>query len=301
MRNVTAIVTKLKLAQILRKMMTANMDMRSIDAAIQLRPEAFNGVDARTALGRILTATVVHLDVAIARLVNILIPTKFIGADSRTKSNMLDNDFLHRLFGAADSNSRDQFTATFDHADNASLVALVARAFAGDRTANKRFVNLDNLTGPAKGTITVNNSHILADFMTHAPCGLVGNTDLAFDFLGRNTMPRRAEHEHDIEPVPQAGARPVKGRVGGWIDLMAAIFASVGATFFHAVEMGRLAALRAIMAITKANTHKMLKTAIFRRELVLKLAESEGFRFHKPLYSINPYLSQGDNCQTSSG
>jgi hypothetical protein len=95
----------------------------------------------------------------------------------------------------------------------------------------------------------------------------------------------------------------MEGRIGGRIDLVAAIFASVATARCNAVKMGVLSTLSAIMAITKAGAHKMLQAAIFRWETVLKLAECRGFRFvfHTPLCSTYPYMSQGDNYQTSSG
>lgn len=54
-----AIVTKLKLAQILRKMLPADVDMRSVDAALKVRPKSFNRLHM-TGTVYLLVAIVVH-------------------------------------------------------------------------------------------------------------------------------------------------------------------------------------------------------------------------------------------------
>ena len=42
--------------------------------------------------------------------------------------------------------------------------------------ANIGFIDLYNLTRAAYGTVSVHSGHMLADFVTHAPCSFVGNT-----------------------------------------------------------------------------------------------------------------------------
>lgn len=58
----------LKLPQILRKMLPADMNVSAIDPALQLRPEALQGVDPAPGFGGVLAAIVVHFEVAIAGL-----------------------------------------------------------------------------------------------------------------------------------------------------------------------------------------------------------------------------------------
>lgn len=121
--------------------------------------------------------------------------------------------------------------------------------------ASDRF---DALREAAKRAVAVHNSHILADFVAHAPCRLVSHTDLALDFLCRHAAAGRAELEHDKEPVAKASARPVERGASGRVDLMAAPFASVAASGFDAIEAGILAALFAIVTLTETDTHQMI-------------------------------------------
>lgn len=60
------IVAKLKLAQILRKMLRTDMDMGAGNATLQLRPEAFDAVHAAAVGGNILARLMVDLLVVIA-------------------------------------------------------------------------------------------------------------------------------------------------------------------------------------------------------------------------------------------
>lgn len=53
-RNRTRVPAILKLSKILREMLLAEVNVRTADAVLQHRPEAFNGVHGYTALGDIL-------------------------------------------------------------------------------------------------------------------------------------------------------------------------------------------------------------------------------------------------------
>ena len=59
-------MTKLKLAEILRQVLLTDMDMRSVDGTLHLRPEALNRVCGRTASRNIFARVMVHLLVPIA-------------------------------------------------------------------------------------------------------------------------------------------------------------------------------------------------------------------------------------------
>ena len=276
----THIVAIFKLAQILPKMLPADMDMSSINTALQLRPKAFQRVDAAARFGRILAAPMVYPDVAITRLVDVLVAAHFIGADGRAGDNRFKNEAVHGGLVATGDNPRNQFPAAFQHPDHNRLVAHVAVAHPAYRPAHNRFVNLDSLADTAKRIVAVLRRHKLADFMAHAPSRLVGHAKLAFDFLGGNSVTRGAEQEHDVEPVAKRSAGPVERRIGGREYLMAAEIAGIRPAFCDRMELGFASAFFAFMREAVARLHKMLQTGFFGREAFLKLAESGGFRFH---------------------
>ena len=65
-RNLTHVPAILKLPQILRKVLPADMNVRAVDPALQLRPEAFNGVHASAVARGVLARAVVDFDVPVA-------------------------------------------------------------------------------------------------------------------------------------------------------------------------------------------------------------------------------------------
>src|ERR1043165_9728528 len=81
MRNVTHVPAILKLAEILRKMLPADMDMRSGNPALEVRPEAFDGVHASAGLRGIFAARMVDGDVDVAAMRKVIVPSKFVGVD----------------------------------------------------------------------------------------------------------------------------------------------------------------------------------------------------------------------------
>ena len=74
MGNMTHIIAIFKLSEIFPEMLPADMNVGAIDRTLQLRPKAFNGVYASALRRRILSKLVIDLDVAVTRLVDVMIP-----------------------------------------------------------------------------------------------------------------------------------------------------------------------------------------------------------------------------------
>ena len=282
-------MTKLKFPKILCKMTAADMDMRSVNPALYRSPKTFNAVGARACGGDILFVRVIDRFVIIAFGCNRLVSRMLVGVNEAVRPHRFFDDWQERVTATVSNDLSYDIAATFQHAKHNSFAP--ASKCAGFTTADIGFIYLNLLCEAAKRMIAVNFAHILADFMAHTPSGFVRHAKLAFNFLCGNTVPRRAEKEHDKEPVAQGGAGAVKGSASGRVNLMPAIFADIGATGRHAIVMGALAATRAIVTITKAVAHDVFKTTIFRRELILKLAKGGGFRFHVH------YVAQSTKCR----
>lgn len=120
------------------------------------------------------------------------------------------DDRHHRADASIRNDVRNEIAATLNHAKHNRLVgkkALFLRRLAAD----EGFVDFDLTAKAAKRRIAIDLPHVFADFVAHAPSRLVGHAKLALDFLGGDTIPRRAEQEHDMEPVTQWRARAIKG------------------------------------------------------------------------------------------
>jgi len=276
----THVVTILKLTEILRKMLRADMDMRAVNAALQLRPVAFNRVGSGSVVCGELPRVVAHGHVVKAKIIKAAIAAKLVRANGRAGVHMeLDHRF-HRGAVAARDNFGDNLPATFLHANDNSLVGLIARPLTLYRTADQSFVNLDNPTNAAERITAVNRAHILADFVTHAPSRFVGHAKLALDFLGGDTVSRSAELKHNEKPIAQRRAGAVKRRASGRIDLMGTPLALVGPTTSNARVTRRTVAAGAIKIRPVTRLKQVIEASVLGREAVLKLAKGGGFRAH---------------------
>ena len=265
-------MTKFKLPQILRKMTAADMDMRSIDPAVHLRPEAFNGVRGRALEADIFMGGMINRHVAMPARVKPYIGAQFVSVDSATGNDIGVNHRLQRGALLVRNNRRPHVATTFHHTHD--------NRFGRAEAADKCLVDLDMLAGTTKRAVAVNVAHVFADFMAHAPSRFVSDAKLAFNFLGSNTVPRCAEQEHDKKPITKGCARPIKWSASSRVNLMPAILAHIGAAGGHAVIVRALATPSAIVTVAKAVTHDVFKAAILCWELFLKLAKGGGFRAH---------------------
>ena len=101
MRNMTHIVAILKLSQIFRKMLPADMNVCAVYPALKLRPKAFDGVDASAARLRIFLGGMIDRYVPEAVKRYILVAAKFVGVDSRAGQDVgIDETVRGRLRAA---------------------------------------------------------------------------------------------------------------------------------------------------------------------------------------------------------
>ena len=257
-------------------MLWADMDMRAVDPALQLRPETFDPVHGRAFAADILARIMLDRHVPImGNPAKRGVTEPFVGMDFSAGLNKLGNDGKQRRAGTVRNDASDNFTVAlfYPEHDGFALTGLRAALVPTDIG----FVRFNYGADPAQRIVAIQRPHVFADFVAHAPSGFVGHADLALNFLGSDAVTRRAELEHDEEPIAQAGAGAVKGGSCGRIDLRSAPFASIRATGLHAVKASVLAALVALVALAKTNTHQVIEAAFFGRKAVLKLAESGGF------------------------
>ena len=287
-----AIVAKLKLRQILRKMLPADMDMRAVDPALERRPKAFKAVHGRAAGADVFARAVVDRHVAMAAQPKAAVALEFVGMDLPAGKDVRVDRGLERGSANVFDNLRNHVAVALHYAENDRLTRCAPPALAAlADAADIGFVNFNDGAETANRKAAVNNGHILADFVAHPPSRFVGHADLALDFLGGDPVPRSAELEHDKEPIAQACASAVERGSGGRIDLCAAMLASVGAAGFDAVELGTLPALFAVVTVAETDPHKVIEAAFLGGETVLELAKGGGFRAHAD------YLAQTLTCR----
>ena len=278
-------------------MATADVNVRAVDAALELRPKALDGVHGRAAFrANILIARVVHGVMPIAHRAKPAIAEPFVGMDLTAARDGITDDRKQRATAPVGNDLGHDIAIAFEHPEYDMLVRKPAAFLAGaNNAAHEGFVDLDGAREAADARIAVNIAHVFPDLMAHAPRRLVGHAELALHFLRRHAMPRRAEQEHHEKPIAKRSARPLERSSSRRKNLVTAPFASVGAPRLDAVETGLAPAPLAIVPRPVARPHEVIETDFLGREAVLKLAKGGAFRLHAPLYARYFYLAQGDN------
>jgi len=267
------------------------MNMCAVNRPLQLRPEAFDAVHART-FGRDIFAKAV-----IGHLMEVTLAAKcqigrmLVSVYNRVRLHILLDERKQGVATAIGHNAGNDIPVALHHAENDRLRHHLAD-MAVLNTANEGFVHFNLLGETANRRITIDLRHVFANLMTHAPRRFVGHAKLALDFLCRNAITRSTKKEHNIEPVAQACAGPVEGCSSGRIDLRAAILTGIAATGLHAVKMGVSAAFLAIVTVAIANAHKVIEAAFLSGEAVLKLTKGRGFA-HAHYVARSPTCRKG--------
>lgn len=223
----------------------------------------------------------VHRHVAITLCVKAGVAGEFISVQLAARRDIGLHKGLERGAALIGNDLGDQVAVTLQRPDNNRLAGAAAHVLALLAPADQRFVNLNGGAGTANRAFTVDGGHVLADFVAHAPCRLVGDAKLALEFLGTDTMARRGEQVDSIEPQLQWRAGLLKRGANGGVQVMPAPLARIGALGLDAEPVRGALALWAGVALSKANIEEVVQAGLVIRELLEELAGGEGLR-HAP-------------------
>ena len=277
------IPAELELAEVLRHMLAANMNVRTTDRPFEHGPVAFDGIGMSFATHPLVTG-VVHDAMPITNLGKRLIGNPFVRADHRAGFDTLHDMGIERLASGVRHNARDDIAATFDHPEYNGLTRRAASSFTFASAANVCLVDLDM---SIERRIAIHGRHIFANFMAHAPRGFIRHAKLALKLLSWHPMPGRGEQVHRIEPLLQGCPGPLKRRSDHRVNMMAARRAGIGGKLLEFGELALGSALRAVHRIAETKHHQVLKTRFVGRELVEKLLDSRGFSHLRNLHTFN--------------
>jgi hypothetical protein len=90
------------------------------------------------------------------------------------------------------------------HSEDRGLVGMLIPATTLSTTATLTVVGLVHLNRTGERRPAVFGQH-LADFVEHAPRGLVGNAKLSLQLLGRDAATGLGHQEDSVEPKPKRG------------------------------------------------------------------------------------------------
>ena len=282
--GVAQIIAELELAEVLRKMLPANMDMRASDGSLEHGPETFNGIDVVNTINPLI-GRMVDGAVVVTEARDFGIGRKFIRADGRAALDVGQDVPLQGLALHVRDDSRHDITAALDHAKDNRLTWCATPALAaGSPPADVGFIGLDM---PAKRRIAINGRHVLADLVRHAPRRLVGHAQLALKLFRWNAMPGSGEQVHGVEPLREWGVCPRKGRAFHGADLVAAPLAAIDGALAQAMKLALNAAAWAIQRFAVADLHKVIQATIVVREPLEKLVNRRCLGHARVLLPIN--------------
>lgn len=138
----------------------------------------------------------------------------------------------------------------------------------------------------------------IADLLPDAIGGLIRHPKLALEFLAADTVARRAEQIHGVEPANQRGARVVQDGVGGGVHMVAARRANKGAALRQLVE-GRVnrAALGAVeTSAAEPDLHDVREASVVVGEALEELANAELGAGRGAFLRHAIVMAQSDTC-----
>ena len=276
-------------------MLLGNVNVSAANAILEMRPEILNAVDMRVAPD-VFARTVVYAFVFVALLGQSVVRAQFVSVNGRTGHDVFLNDRAQGFARIAWHHLRHHLPVALQHSKHDGLVADVVPALAVRLAADVGFIGFDFTE---QRPLTVNGFHVLANQVRHAPSGFVGNAKLPLQFLRGNTVARRGEKVDRVEPELQRSAAVLKRSSDSRMEMMAAPLAGVGALGLKPEPPGLAAALRADVALTKADVEQMPQTRLVIRKHCQELPERQtdlfALGFHGLKHTPKRYLCKGDN------
>src|SRR6185437_2395350 len=186
----------------------------TVVAALQDGPHAFNPVGVRHAI-HILLGAVIHCAMPVA--INAGVRRMSVSAEHRIIFDIRRYMILNRACVSVRDDNSLYIAATFAHAEDggftdwatarAQFLALVLVIFLA---AQVRFVRFDDARQHASAPITV--AARFANALKHEPRTLLCDAEFLADLHRRNTLARRGNQVHRIEPLIERDMRALENR-----------------------------------------------------------------------------------------
>ena len=281
--GVAQVPAKLELAEVLRHVFAADMNVRATDRPFEHGPEALKGIGVMDAVNPLIDG-MIDGAVCVTVFCQTAVCDPLVCANSRARTDVFkDVPFKGSLAGVRDD-WRHDIAATLGHAEHHCLARRAPPALAA-RTppADVGFVSFNV---PRQWRITINFRHVFADLVAHAPRAFIGHAKLALQFLGRHAMPRRGEQVCGVKPLLKRRARLLENCSGHRMNMMPAI-AGVGGHLPEPVESINFTAFRANRVLAELEPEKVIQACVIVRKAAEKILNSKRFSHRYLLITYN--------------
>lgn len=260
-------------------MLAGNMDMRATDAALHLAPKALNsvGVDGKEAVvSDVFFFRMVHGVVREAHLSRGVVSLELVRHDSASGSDAVLHEAAQGDGLDVRNNLGDDIPATLHDTHDRGLVIRITPTLVR-LAADIHFIGFN---GAFELRIAVYVPHVFADFVGHAPSGLVGDAKLALKLFGRDPVPGRGEQVEGVEPFLKGRVSAFKRRSLHGVDMVSAPLALIGRGLLNAAKLAGFTAFGAFLLVAVTHAHQVRKAGVIVRELFKKLSYRHRLAFH---------------------
>lgn len=248
--------------------MTTNIVIDATDTALNQAPKSFDGIRVNIANDVNLLGVIDSL-VPISACSKAIIRRVVIGKDHRLGKHVLFDKAAQSILLHIGRDKGSNFALALDHSDNGSFLgAASASSFAP--TSEVRFVHFDLAPKAADWILLVIGQHG-SNLLEHPPCGFVGHARLALNLFRAYPASRGSHEINGIKPSREWSRRFVKDRVGGRVNVMAAVIAGVRRARLHAMVFRDRLARIAKDAVWVQAVLEPFQTGGIVRELLLEV------------------------------
>lgn len=149
---------------------------------------------------------------------------------------------------------------------------MVAVRLTFSLAAYVRFINLD-MAGQKRLHFTL--VHLFADFVAHAPSGLVRHAELPLEFLAAHAVARRDEKVDRIKPDLERRPGVLKDRASGRVKMIATGGTGPRAAVAHAMKGAFNTASPADVTLAEAHVEDMHEAGLIVGEALKEVADTK--------------------------
>jgi hypothetical protein len=247
-RRVSMIVPEGELVEVGLKMRVRDAMVDASEPALEQSPEPLDGLGVNVAVD-VDPLAVVDPTVGLARLAEMPVGLVFVRVDGRRGENPRPNEGPQRVRATVGDHRRGDAPTSLYRTGylclrfGESANVLPRLDLPGARLpTDERLIHLDGARELGVAAIAQHGS----DLLEHPPRRLVGDAQLSFELLGRDTASSLGHEEHSVEPQVKRRAGLVEDGPRRWVKVMPAGIAGVRRAGLHSMEAARRPALRAL-------------------------------------------------------
>lgn len=257
--------------------------MRGSDGTLQDAEERFNGVHMAAVAG-IDALAMFYPAMGVAVLVQPIVRRQFVGVDRGAFDDMGFDLAFQRCAFYVRHDFGNHLAVAILHCEDNGLSPRAAPTLPRPLAADIAFICFYIAIQRA---VAVQNSHVFADFVAHAPSRFVRASELALKLFRANTVARDREQIHGVVPALQRHVRAMEGCSDHRVNMVAAPFAGIGFLGLNAIKGRVLSAIGAIKFLAETCLHQVIKTYVIVRELSKKLVHGHRLRHGNALHVLN--------------